>query len=268
MVHPRAKVLATGTGFWAKSTAARWATKGLAILLGVVGLVVFAWATLLSTVVEHELRNVTGFDFHLAVLSANPFSGHVTVQGLAANNPPGYPTPDFVQLRELGAKVELYPWLFSRKIVVDDLDLDLEKIVLVRRHDGKTNVGQLMAAFAASSTPTTSKPAPYLLKALHLRVDRLVFSDFEGDKPVERTYQLNIDQSYSNVSDWRQLLVPNLMKSIKPGLLELMVRLFPGNFGHAISSAFSELGMEIKATGKRTESFLKSLFDRHPKPKP
>jgi hypothetical protein len=158
----------------------------------------------------------------------------------------------------------LYPWVFSKKIIVDDLDLDLGKIVLVRRHDGKSNVGQLITAFTGSSTP--SKPTPYLVKALHLRVEELVFSDYAGRKPVERDYPLHIDQSYSNVSDWRQLLAPKLMKSLKPGMVEELVRFFPINLGDELTAAFKGIGTKIKETDKKAEGFFRGLFARHPAP--
>jgi hypothetical protein len=263
-VDHTAKTQVFGWGYLGKSRSVKWATRGLLGLTVGVGLTVLAWITLLSPIVEHELRNVTGFDFHVAVLSANPFTGSVEVQGLAANNPVGYPTPDFVDLRELRAKAELYPWVFSKKIIVDDLDLDLGKIVLVRRHDGKSNVGQVITAFTGSSTP--SKPTPYLVKALHLRVEELVFSDYAGRKPVERDYPLHIDQSYSNVSDWRQLLAPKLMKSLKPGMVEELVRFFPINLGDELTAAFKGIGTKIKETDKKAEGFFRGLFARHPAP--
>jgi len=121
--------------------------KGGLFLGGVFALVAIAWMVFLPAVVEHELRVVTGFDFRVAVLSANPFTGRVVVRGVAAINPPAYPTPDFVDLRELRADMEMFSWITSGRIVVDDLDLDILKITLVRLHDGTTNAGAFMAAF-------------------------------------------------------------------------------------------------------------------------
>jgi hypothetical protein len=70
------------------------------------------------------------------------------------------------------------------------------------------------------------------------------------------------------VSNWRQLLAPKLMKSLKPGLVEDLLRIFPINLGDELAAAFRGIGAELRATDKKAEGFLKSLFSRHPKPNP
>lgn len=115
---------------------------------GIFALAALVWMVFLPAVVGRELSSITGFDIRVAVLTADPFTGRVLVRGLAANNPQGFPMPDFVQLRELRSRVEVFPSIFSDRIVVDDLDIDVGKIVLMRRKDGKTNAGEFMAAFA------------------------------------------------------------------------------------------------------------------------
>jgi hypothetical protein len=247
----------------------KWVLRGLIALTGIAALALLAWVTLLPTIVERELRNVTGFDFHVVTMKANPFTGQVSVEGLAANNPPGYPNPDFVELRALRTRAELYPWIFSKRILVDDLDLDIGQVVIVRRHDGKTNVSELMAVFTKPPAPSTTptQPVPYLVKNMRLRVEKLVFSDFAGSKPVERSYFLDIDQTYTNVTDWRQLLAPRLVKNLKFGMIQDLVMLFPGNFSDALSGAFRSLGMKLKEANTKAEGFFKNLFTSHSKPK-
>ena len=177
-------------------------TAKICLFLGsVLALAALAWMVFLPRVVAHELRSVTGFDFRVAVLTANPFTGRVVVRGLAANNPPGFPSPDFVDLHELRAQVEVFSWIFTGNNVIDDLDLDLGRIVLVRRHDGKTNAGEFMAAFrrrraADAQAAAAPKPARYLVKRLHVVMDELVVADYSGSKLDEKSYHLHIDQTY------------------------------------------------------------------------
>ncbi|HXQ82260.1 MAG TPA: hypothetical protein VN775_13160 [Opitutaceae bacterium] len=248
--------------------------KACLLLGGVLALVALAWMMLLPAVVEHELRAVTGFEFRVAVLTANPFSGRVVVRGLVANNPPGYPAPDFVELRELRSAVEVFSWIFSDRIVIDDLDLDVGTIVLMRRHDGRTNAGDFMAAFAAGGTgppaaapaPAPRKPTRYLVKNLRLRLDRLVVADYSGAQPDEKTYQLHIDQTCSDVTDPRQLLVPGVVRSLHGFLLRHDVgRLLPGDLGSALSAAVGgaeHIGSDVKGAGKKTGEYLKGLLDK------
>ena len=124
-----------------------WAAKTGLFLCGVIAVVALAWMIFLPSVVERELRAVTGFEFRVEVLTANPFTGRVVVRGLSARNPPAYPEPDFVEVRSIHADVNLFSWALSERVTVRELDLDADSIELIRRHDGKSNAGDFMAAF-------------------------------------------------------------------------------------------------------------------------
>lgn len=241
---------------------------------GIFALAALVWMVFLPAVVGRELSSITGFDIRVAVLTADPFTGRVLVRGLAANNPQGFPMPDFVQLRELRSRVEVFPSIFSDRIVVDDLDIDVGKIVLMRRKDGKTNAGEFMAAFArrgsgpsqAGGAPAPAKPVRYLVKNLRLRIDRLVIADYSGAKPDERTFDLKIDQSYSDVTDTRQLLVPGVVRTLQSfGLHHDVARLLPGDFGAALAAAVggvAQVGEGVKDTVKKAGQDLKGLFEK------
>lgn len=239
---------------------------------GIFALAALAWMVFLPAVVGRELSSITGFDIRVAVLTADPFTGRVLVRGLVANNPPGFPTPDFVQLRELRSKVEVFSGILSGRIVVDDLDLDVGKIVLMRRKDGKTNAGEFMAAFArrgsgpAPAGPAPAKPVRYLVRSLRLRIDQLVIADYSGSKPDEKTFDLKIDQSYSDVTDTRQLLVPGVVRTLQSfGLHHDVARLLPGDFGTALAAAVggaAHVEEGVKDAVKKAGQNLKGLFEK------
>lgn len=249
----------------------RTAKNGV-LLACVFAAVALVWMAFLPAVVEHELRAVTGFDFHVAVLSADPFTGHIAIRGLSARNPPVYPDPDFIEVRELRADVGLFSWLFSNRIVIDNLTIDIEKIVLVRSHNGKTNAGDFMAAFSkpkgtgGGPAPAPRKPTPYLIKKLHLSFDRLVVVDFSGSKKDEKVYTLHIDETFINVTDTRQLLVPKVLQNLQSfGLHHDIAQLLPGDFGKALAGAVGGL----KDTATKTGGYLKGFLDKlEQKPNP
>jgi len=249
----------------------RGAAKLCLFFGGIVALAALAWMAFLPAIVEHELRAATGFDVRVAVLAANPFTGRVVARGLIARNPPRYPAPDFIELREFRADMDVFSWVFTDRIVINELDLDAAKIELIRQHDGKTNAGDFMAAFsrgapAASGSPAPSKPARCLVKRLHIRLDRLVVADYSGSKPDERAYDLNIDHTYSNVSDPRQLLVPEVVRTLHSfGLHHDVSQLLPGDFGRALADAVggaAHAGAKLKDAEKRAGEYLKGVLDK------
>src|ERR1019366_8663752 len=190
--------------------------KACLFLGGMFALAALAWMAFLPAVVEHELHAVTGFNVRITSLAANPFTGRVVVGGLSAGNPPGYPEPDFVELRGLRADIDEFSWVFTGRLVVNELDLDAAKGELVLQANGKSNASEFAGAFsrsgagaAAGAPPAPSKPFKYLVRKLRIRLDRVVVAAFSGSRKDERTYDLRIDHNFSNVTDPRQLLVPD-----------------------------------------------------------
>jgi hypothetical protein len=242
------------------------------ILGGLFALAALAWMAFLPAVVESELRAVTGFDVRVHVLAANPFTGRVVVRGLAARNPPTYPAPDFVQLRELQADVSIFSWVFTDRIVVDDLFVDVPKVEIVRRADGTSNLGEFAAAFSrpagAPGAPGAAqgKPARYLIRKLRIRLEQLVIADYSGGRHDEAAYRLNMDHTFSDVSDPRQLLVPDVVRSLYTfGLRQDTAKLLPGDFGRALAEAVggvAQVGGKLKDAEKKTGEYLKGLFDK------
>ncbi len=255
----------------------RFPTKSLLVLGGGVALLALGWMIFLPRVVEHELRSITGFDFKVVVLTANPLTGRVVVRGLSVRNPSDFPKPEFVLLRELDAQVELFP-LLSGKHVLDKFDLSIDTIVLVRRHDGKTNAGAFVAAFsppkpAGAGVPENPPPSkappkatPYLIKRLHLSLDKLVVADFSGAKPDEKTYNLHINRIYNNVTSGRQLLVPDVVETLHSfGLRHDVTSLIPGDMGKLVAGAVGDAAQVsggVKDAVKKAGQGLKGFFEK------
>jgi hypothetical protein len=245
------------------------------IVLFLAAVACLAWMAFLPAYAQHELHAITGFDVKVPVLSANPFTGRLYVQDLTAKNPSGYPSPDFIEIHSLQADVDVFSLLFGDEVKLDNLDLNVGTLDIIRRHDGKTNVVDCSAAFASPKVPgaPVGKPTRFLIKRLHIRLERLVIEDDTGSKPDKRTYNLNLNHSYNNVSDARQLLVPDVVHTLYSfGLHHDTARLLPGDFGVALATAVdgvSAVGSKVKDATQKTGEYLKGLFDKlEQSPKP
>jgi len=245
--------------------------KACLLLGGAFALLALAWMAFLPAVAEHELRAVTGFEFRMEALAVNPFTGDVVVRGLTARNPAGYPEPDFVEMRALTAQVGVFSCLFSRQIVIDYLYVDIAKVVLVRQHDGTTNAGEFMAAFrrrgaAPPGVPAPGKPAGYLIRKLHVHFDRLVVEDHSGSRPDEKSYDLRIDQEFTDISSPGQLLVPSVVRNLHSfGLRHDVKGLLPGEFGDALAVAVggaATVGEKLEDATLETGKFLRGELDK------
>jgi len=249
--------------------------KALLILATLLAIAALAWMAFLPAFAERELRAVTGFDIRVPILSANPLTGRLYVQGLTAKNPSGYPSPDFVEIHSLQADVQVFSLLFGDRVVIDNLDLNVGTLDIIRLHDGKSNVGQCSDAFSPPMAPgTPAAPARrYLVKRLHIRMEKLVIEDYTGFNPEKKVYNLNIDHAYTDVSDARQLLVPDVVRTLYSfGLHHDTARLLPGDFGVALAAGVdgvAQVGSKVKDVTHKTGEYLKGLLDKlEQSPKP
>jgi hypothetical protein len=247
--------------------------KACVVFGGLFAFAALAWMMFLPFFVARELKAVTGFDVKVEVLTANPFTGNVAVQGLVVANPSDYPVPDFIEVRSLYADVSEFSCLFSDSYVVNDLDLWVTKVELVQRAAGKSNTGDFIGAF--SHAPAGSReggqaapprPAKYLVRKLRLRVDRLIVADYSGSTKQEKTYSLGIDHTYTDISDPKQLLVPDVVRSLYPfGAHRDVVRFIPGEFGEALGGLLgssAKVTSKLKDAGQKAGDYVKGLFDK------
>ncbi len=250
----------------------------------VVAVGALAWMLFLPIWVTAEIRARTGFDASVASLSCNPFGGKVTVRGLVLSNPSSFPKRDFVELREFVAEADVWT-LFSDRIVVDALTVDVRRLTLVRRADGKSNAAvlhremggeargvapELGVAATKGSPPPATAPEPgrkFLIRRLALRFDQLVIVDYSGGAPAVQEFNLGLDQRYENVTEAKQLLVPEVLRGLAAvDLGPTLGRLVPGELGRALGDkvrAGAAQGTEaFKEAGLQAADLLKGLREK------
>jgi hypothetical protein len=206
-----------------------------------------AWMLLLPVVVTSLLRSRTQFGVTVQSLSVNPFTATVHLRGLIIENPPTFPMPDFVQVREFRATAGLFT-LFSDRPVIDEAVVDIAQVTLVKNQAGQRNAALFQERLAGASAPVraggppAAGPAPqskeFLIRHLELRFDKLRLVDASGGQPGTQEYDLGLRQTYENVTTPVQIAVPILGR--------LAAR------GGAIGDLAGKLGADALATARQT----------------
>lgn len=103
-----------------------------------------------------ELRRATGVEVTYDRFHSQPWQRVLEVDGLVFRNPPAFKEPVALEIRRLHAR---YQWrqLLSDRVELDELSLDVPRVVLVRLADGSTNLEQLQSS--ATSRSAISAPA-------------------------------------------------------------------------------------------------------------
>ena len=178
------------------------------IMLGVIvgSALALAWMTLLPLLFTRALQERTGFQADGASVSANPFTGRVTLRGLIVLNPTVFPVPDFLQLRSAEAELDIWA-LWEQRIVFDSLDLDVRQLTFVSRRAGDTNIAAFRAALSGPVAPAKASTS-FLIRRLRLRCDTLALVDHTTPPPRIHTYRLGLDQNYTDVASLKHLFSP------------------------------------------------------------
>ena len=256
--------------------------KLLFFLLALGALGALAWMLLLPVYVTSQLQSRTGFDASVASLSCNPITGRLMIRGLVLTNPSAFTTGDFLQLREFHAVGDVWS-LFSGRVSLDELTLDVRRVALVRRADGRSNAdvfAQNLGIAPAPASKAAATPAPatmaaeppppkkqFLIRRLTLRVDQLVLADYSGVKPDVKEFNLAVDQHYENVTETKQILVPDVLRRVSAeNLAPMLGRLAPPDFGrtlgHTVRDAAKTGEALLKDAGEKATDLLRGLREK------
>ena len=225
--------------------------KLLVALSALFSFVALAWMLLLPKYLEVCVQRETGFSCSVKVLMCNPFMGHVRVSGLSLDNPPSFESPGFVRVRSLEGDLSLMSY-FTDQWVVEDLDVDVERLVIVTDAAGRSNASAFAAALNAGNAAGSPRRS-WLVRRLRLRLGTLEIIDGPPGHGPARTYALGIDHRFTSVSNPSQLLIPSLLRSLGPAEAATgFSRWIPGGFG-------STLSRELKTLSSGSMSVIRQL---------
>ena len=120
---------------------------------------------------QTDLSNALGREVTLGTLHLKIFSGQVSADDLSVAEDPAFGKPAFVKAKSLHVGVEILPFLFSRKLIVTDLDIDQPVIALVQAPSGDWNFSSLGGkSKAAAAAPIPSARVPLDLSVKLVKV--------------------------------------------------------------------------------------------------
>lgn len=231
-------------------------------------LAALAWMLFLPMIFAEQLQRRTGFDVTLRSLAVNPCAGTIELRGLVLTNPPGFPVRDFLQLREFRAEAQVMT-LLSDRAVFDNVVLDVAQITVVKTTAGRTNAELFEQGFAeresAAGASRVAQTAPrFLIQRLTLRFDRLVVADHSETVPQVREIRLNLNRSFTGVTDLKPLLSPEVWQSLAP-IAAAVSSLVPNDLGRALQVAAHDsarTGAErLKRAGEKAGEKVKGYLE-------
>jgi len=169
------------------------------LVVGVICLPFFINVDQFRPTMQAEMSRVLGREVTLGNLHLNILAGAVTADDLAVAEDPEFGKPAFVRAKSLHVGVQILPFIFSRSLVVTDLDLDQPEITLVQAPSGSWNFSSLggkskPAAAAAKGVPASAQlPLNLSVELLKISNGRLTFRRTLGHWKPMVLEQANIE---------------------------------------------------------------------------
>lgn len=226
-----------------------------------------AWMMFLPVVLTTRLRQRTGFDATVQSVVANPFTGTVELRGFVLTNPPTFPVRDFLEVRQFSADAEILT-LFTDRPVFTSMTIDLAKVTLVKRDANHTNAASFEHNLTAPGDPTLPVPSRtakgFLIRRLVVRIDEVVINDYSGREPTRQDFKLGINQTFTDVTGVRQLMIPAVLEGLLP-VGAAINGLLPGALGQAVTEVVKEVSKSgaglINDASRKTGEKIKGYFD-------
>jgi uncharacterized protein involved in outer membrane biogenesis len=171
-----------------------------------------------QSAVQGVFKKVTGLDLKIASLNLGLRAGRLDARGIRLNNPPGFTDPVMVDMPVL--LVDLEPAsLFKSEKHLEEVQLDLKELLVVKNKDGKLNLDYLKPA--GSKKATADKPAkksePIMMRidSLKLKIGKVIYKDYsKGGSPSVQEFDLNLNETYSNITNVNAIMPLIISKAI------------------------------------------------------
>ncbi|MGH8020270.1 MAG: AsmA family protein [Opitutaceae bacterium] len=253
------------------------ALKGILIVLAVLIVVlVVGWILFLPALVKGRVRSISGFPVEASRISANPFGATVLLEDFQLNNPEQFPVDEFVDVGALDLRIKPLS-LMGDRVEIPQLVIDLEKLTFVTNKEGVMNANLLKQnieeALGPSDPETGEEPArPFHVGVLQVKLGAVEVIDFsKSDNPQPRVVQLNVDRTFTDVTDPKVVIAPimsDILQANLPGIANQVSNFLPEEYSDAVGSALKDAGSILgdkdatnEEKAKAAAESAKKLFD-------
>ncbi|MDD5423134.1 MAG: hypothetical protein WC592_04050 [Candidatus Omnitrophota bacterium] len=217
-----------------------------AVVLVVVFVAAFTKDAVIKMSVEKGVELVMGLKLNIGGLSVGILRPIVHIKNLKLLNPPGFHDRTMIDMPEIYVNYDL-PAIMGGKIHLPEVRLALREFVVVKNANGKLNLDSLRMVRAqkegkAPSEETPGKAPEIQIDSLNLSIGKVVYRDYsKGGAPIVKEFNVNINESYTNVDDPYSLasliVVKALMNTSIASLTNFDLRGMQGTIGDTLASA-------------------------------
>lgn len=221
----------------------------LIVLIVIVG-AGMAKDSIAKSAVEGVAHAVTGLKLKMRSLNIGLLNSRIQISGLRLHNPSTFKDRVMFDIPEIYVDYELAA-LFKKQAHLEEVRLNLRELTIVKNAQGVTNLSALKPQEGPAQQQTAQQPKeeakpgaakgePMAVRIdkLNLKIGQVVYKDYSaGGEPAVSTYPVNLDETYTNITDVRALapliVSKAVMNTALSGVMNADVKALASQFGGA-----------------------------------
>ncbi|NCC52420.1 MAG: AsmA family protein [Spartobacteria bacterium] len=240
------------------------------VVILLIGLVL-ARNALLKSGARKAIEEYTGFKLEIDSFNVGLFKPTFEIKGLKLLNPPDFPEANAFEIDHLFVKYDLAS-LFSDKIHLYDVIIDVPRIVVIQKEDGETNIGRLTKKSEkdrdkkkddvekkADKPGKEKKSKEIEIDIMRIKLGTVEFRRYEEgvEAPEVRTHELNKEETFTNVKNIQDVINQITMQLLADeGLKEL------NKWAEEHQEDLEKMGLkssDVEKVGNAVKGFLKNF---------
>lgn len=177
---------------------------------------------IVKVLLSSAVRGVTGLELDIESVNLDIFGSSIGVGGLVLYNPQRYADRVMADVPEIYLDYEVGA-LLRKKAHFKKVRLYLRELIVVKDKDGELNLRSLKIAKAEKEEKEPvqaeegqeKKELNFKVDLLELKIDKVIYKDYsQGEKPVIKTYKVNIDENFEDITDIKQFAKLILIRAL------------------------------------------------------
>jgi len=194
--------------------------KILTPIIGILVAIIIVFAVgkniIIKTAVQGGVKATTGLSLNIQSLNLSLLKSSLGIKQMRLNNPKGFEDKTMVSIPEIFVDYNLGD-IVKGNIHLEEMRLNLEEFTVIKNKEGDLNLDALKPVKEGKAAEKGEAPkedsgekgkAPKIqIDKLSLKVGKVIYKDYSGGgEPTIKEFNVNINQSYNNITDPKALV--------------------------------------------------------------
>ncbi|MGD9015578.1 MAG: hypothetical protein PVI33_06110 [Candidatus Omnitrophota bacterium] len=183
------------------------------------------------------IKAITGLRLSMQSMNVGIIRSLIDIKEMQLYNPPGFKDALMVNMPEIYIDYDLGAFL-KKRVHFEEVRINLKDFIVVKNEEGQLNLDALNVVKVKRGTQPAQKKAkmPEIqIDELRLKIGRVIYRDYSrGAPPVEREFNLNIDEHHKNITDAYTLGSLIIVKALKNTAIRKLINFDLGTLQQGI----------------------------------